>query len=136
MKMRLPMVLVIAALGCSKAQGGGDCKTLVQTAGPLHATFAEVFGRSDQPPEALEKEAAAFDKGAADLVALDVKDDGVKAIATEYAAVLTKAAKIRRDMASSAGALDPTAAAKSQAAATQLAVEETQVKAKMNTTCN
>ena len=135
MKPLLAMVLLSAALGCSKERGQ-DCTKLVQTAGPLHATFLEVFGRSDQSPTELEAQAVAFEKGAADLTALDVKDDTVKSIATDYAGLLGQAAKARRDMAAASGALDPSAAAKAQVAATNLVVEETRVKAKMNTTCN
>lgn len=135
MKTLLAIVLVFAAVGCSKAKGE-DCQKLVQTAGPLHASFLEAFGRSDQQPSELETQAVAFDKGAADLGALQFKDDNIKAIATEYAGLLTQAAKVRRDMAAAAGALDPAAAAKSQVGATNLMVDETRVKAKMNTTCN
>jgi hypothetical protein len=135
MKTMLAIVVLLAALGCAREKNG-DCQKLVQTAGPLHASFAEVFGRSDQPPSELETQAVAFEKGAADLNALDVKDETVKAIATDYAGVLTRAAAVRRDMAAAGGALDPTAAAKSQAAATSLAVDETRVKARMNATCN
>ncbi|MBI2388016.1 MAG: hypothetical protein HYV09_00235 [Deltaproteobacteria bacterium] len=131
-----PIVLafVLVALGCNKEKGA-DCQKLLQVAGPQHASLREAFGRSDQQPSDLEAQAVAFEKGAADLEALDVKDESVKAIATEYAGVLKQAAQVRRDMAASAGALDPAAAAKAQAGATSLIVEETRVKAKIDTTC-
>lgn len=134
MKPLLAIVLVVTALGCNKDKGP-DCQKLVQTAGPLHASLTEAFGRSDQQPDALETQAVAFEKGAADLNALDVKDETVKSIASEYAGVLVQAAKVRRDMATAAGGLDPTAAAKAQAGATTLLMDETRAKAKIDTTC-
>lgn len=128
------LAFVLNGVGCNKEKGA-DCQKLVQVAGPQHASLKDAFGRSDQQPADLEAQAVAFEKGAADLEALDVKDESVKALANEYAGVLKQAAKVRRDMATSAGELDPTAAAKAQAGATSLIVEETRVKAKIDTTC-
>lgn len=133
MRRVLPIV-VMSLLACKKEQSA-DCQKLVQTAGPQHTALKDAFGQSSQPPEELEKQAVAFEKGAADLNALDVKDDTVKSIATDYANVLTKAAKLRRDMASAASAMDPTASANAQAAAASFMIEETQVKARMDATC-
>jgi len=138
MKPHLAIVLLLGALGgtfgCSKDRGP-DCQKLVQTVGPLHASLTEAFGRSDQTPADLETQALGFEKGAADLQALDVKDETVKAIASEYSGVLTQAAKVRRDMAAAGGALDPTAAGKAQASATTLLMDETRAKARIDTTC-
>jgi len=134
--MRTPIlfVAVLSLLACRKEQNA-DCQKLVQTAGPQHAAVAAAFGNSSAPPDQLETEAASFEKGAADLAALDLKDDTVKGIATDYASVLTKAAQIRRDQAAAAGSMDPAAAAKAQANATSFMVEETRVKARIDTTC-
>lgn len=134
MKALLAIGLLVGLLGCNKDKGP-DCQKLVQTAGPLHASLTEAFGRSDQQPDALEAQAVAFEKGATDLGALELKDESVKALATEYAGVLTAAAKVRRDMATAAGGLDPAAAAKAQAGATTLMMDETRAKAKIDTTC-
>lgn len=133
--MRIGYALIALSLVACSKEKSADCTKLVQTAGPQHAALSEAFGRSDQSPADLETQAVAFEKGAADLTALDLKDETVKGIATDYAAVLTKAAAIRRDMATAAGALDPTAAAKAQANATTFMVEETRVKARLDTTC-
>lgn len=134
MKPLLAIVLLLAAPGCNKEKGQ-DCQKLVQTAGPLHASFREAFGRSDQQPTELETQAVAFEKGATALEALDVKDETVKGIASEYAGVLTQAAKVRREMAGAADGLDPVAAGKAQASATTLLMDETRAKARIDTTC-
>lgn len=124
----------LVGLGCSKERGA-DCTKLVQTAGPQHAALSQAFGRSDQSPSDLEAEAVAFEKGASDLTALDIKDDAVKGIATDFAGMLTRAAAIRRDQAKAAGGLDPSAAAKAQASATTFMVDEMKVKARLDTQC-
>ncbi len=134
MRRFLALFAIVSLFACKKEQGA-DCQNLVQTAGPQHAALAEAFGRSDQAPEELEKQAASFEKGAADLAALDLKDETVKSIASDYANILTKAAKIRRDLAAAASAMDPASAAKAQAGATSFMVEETQVKVRIDTTC-
>lgn len=133
--MRAGYVVIALLLAACSKEKGADCTKLVQTAGPQHAALSDAFGQSGQSPADLETQAVAFEKGADELNALDVKDETVKSIATEYAGVLTKAAGIRRDMAAAANALDPTAAAKVQANATSFMVEETRVKAKIDTTC-
>jgi hypothetical protein len=133
--MRSLILLAFVSLVACKKEQAADCQKLVQTAGPQHAALSEAFGNSSAPPEELEKQAAGFEKGAADLTALDVKDETVKSIATDYANILTKAAKIRRDIAAAASGMDPTAAAKAQAGATSFMVEETQVKARIDMTC-
>lgn len=127
-------VVTFAMLACNKERGG-DCTKLVQAAGPLHSTLSTNFGNSSQTPEQLEAEAVSYEKGAADLNALDLKDDAVKGIASDFATMLTKAAKIRRDQAAAAGSLDPTAAGTAQAAATGFMVEEMRVKARLDTQC-
>src|SRR5688572_59390 len=130
----LILFAVVSLIACKKEQGA-DCQKLVQTAGPQHAAVSEAFGNSNASPEDLEKQAVAFEKGAADLNALDVKDETVKSIASDYANILTKAAQIRRDMATAAGAMDPASAGKVQANATAFMIEETRVKARIDTTC-
>lgn len=132
--LAITLALAPALLACSKDKAA-DCQKLVQSAGPRHAAFASAFGQSDTPAETLEAEAQSFEKGAAELQALDVKDEGVKTIANEFASVLTKAAKVRRDQAAASGALDPQAAATTQAAVVSLAAEEMRVKAKIDATC-
>jgi hypothetical protein len=127
-------LILVAGLGCSKERGA-DCTKLVQTAGPQHAALSQAFGRSDQSPADLETEAVSFEKGAADLNALDLKDEAVKGIATDFASMLTRAAAIRRDQAAAAGGLDPAAAAKAQASATTFMVDEMKVKARLDTQC-
>jgi hypothetical protein len=132
--MRSWSFVMLLLLGCSKERGA-DCTKLVQTAGPLHSTLSTNFGNSSQTPEQLEAEAVSYEKGAADLNALDIKDDTVKQISSDMATMLTKAAKIRRDQAAAAGSLDPAAAANAQAAATGFMVEEMRVKARIDTQC-
>jgi hypothetical protein len=133
--MRSLLLFAVMTLFACKKEQSADCQKLVQTAGPQHAALSEAFGNSSASPEDLEKQAASFEKGAADLGALDLKDETVKGIATDYASILTKAAQIRRDMATAAGGMDPAAAAKAQANATSFMVEETKVKARIDTTC-
>lgn len=133
--MRLLSFVFIALLTACSKERGADCQKLVQTAGPQHAALSDAFGKSGQTPEDLGAEATAFEKGAAELTALDLKDDAVKSIATDFAAMLTKAAGIRRDQAAAAGSLDPAAAAKAQASATSFMVEEMRVKARLDTQC-
>lgn len=131
---RLALALTLSLLACSKEKGE-DCKKLVQAVGPRHAALTEAFGRSDQQPSELETQATTFEAAAKELQALDVKDEGVKALASEYAGVLTSAAKVRRDQATAGSALDPTAAAKAQAASVTLVTDEMRVKAKIDTAC-
>ncbi len=131
---RLAFALVLTLDACSKEKGE-DCKKLVQAVGPQHAALAEAFGRSDQQPSELETQATSFEAAAKQLEALDVKDEGVKALASEYAGVLGTAAKVRRDQATAGTALDPAAAAKAQAAAVGLVTDELRVKAKIDTAC-
>lgn len=123
-----------SSFGCSREKGS-DCQKLVQLAGPQRAAMAEAFGQSNQSPAELEALAVSYDKTAADLSALDLKDESIKQIATDYAALFTKAAQIRRDQAAAAGSLDPAAAAKSQATSTTFVVDEMRMKARLNTTC-
>jgi hypothetical protein len=120
---------------CSKEKGA-DCQKLVQMTGPAHSAVKDAFGRSDQLPADLEAQAEAWEKTAAELKALALKDSSIQAIATEYAGVLETAAKIRRDMAAAGTALDPTAAAKSQAAAAGFITDEMKAMSKIQTTCN
>jgi hypothetical protein len=127
-------LIALLALGCNKERGA-DCTKLVQTAGPKHAALSQAFGQSNQSPADLEAEAVSYEKGAAELNALDIKDDAVKSIATDFAAILTRAAAIRRDQATAAGGLDPAAAAKAQASATTFMVDEMKVKARLDTQC-
>jgi hypothetical protein len=124
----------VAIAACSK-QRESDCRTLVQTVGPAHASLTEALGKSDAPPEALETEAAGWESTAKSLSTIDFKDEGVKALASEYADVLRRAAKARRDLAAAATALDPANQAKAQAAAVTLVTDEMQVKAKVDAAC-
>lgn len=137
--MRLPSFVLLlffltCGLGCSKEKGS-DCQKLVQFVGPQRQALSESFGQSNQTPTELETLAATYDKTAADLNALDLKDESVKQVASDYAVIFSKAAKIRRDQAAAGGALDPAAAAKSQASATTFVVEEMRIKARLDTTC-
>jgi hypothetical protein len=125
---------VVAIAACNK-QRESDCRTLVQTVGPAHASLTTTLGKSDTPPETLETEAAGWEETAKTLSALDVKDEGVKTLASEYADVLRRAAKARRDLGAAAGTLDPAAQAKAQAASVALVTDETQVKAKVDAAC-
>jgi hypothetical protein len=124
----------VAIAACSK-QRESDCRTLVQTVGPAHASLTEALGKSGTPPEALETEAAGWESTAKSLSTIDFKDEGVKALASEYADVLRRAAKARRDLAAAATALDPANQAKAQAAAVTLVTDEMQVKAKVDAAC-
>ena len=126
--------VAIALFGCGK-QKEADCRTLVQAVGPAHASVIEAFRRGDQEPAELETQANGWEQSAKSLRALAVKDDDVKALASDYADVLDKAAKLRRDMASSASALDPTAAAKAQAGAAEFIIDETKLKVRVDATC-
>ncbi len=131
----LVTALALLTLSACNKEKGPDCQKLVQLAGPRHLELSNAFGQSAQAPSELETQAASFEQGAKDLEALDVKDDSVKSLAREYAAVLNNAAKVRRDLAAAASALDPVAQAKVQASATSLVTEEMRVKARIDTTC-
>jgi hypothetical protein len=132
---RLAIVAAFVAIAACSKQRESDCRTLVQTVGPAHASLTEALGKSDTPPESLETEAAGWEATAKALSALDLKDEGVKTLASEYADVLRRAAKARREMGAAATALDPAAQAKAQAASIGLVTDEMQVKAKVDATC-
>ena len=142
MRHSVPFIVIAAVAfaglqssACNKEKGA-DCQRLVQTAGPAHSALKEAFGRSDQLPPDLEAQAESWEKTAAELKALALKDSSIQTLANEYAAVIERAAKIRRDMAAAGTALDPTAAAKSQAAATSFITDEMKAMSHIQTTCN
>jgi hypothetical protein len=132
---RLAIVVGFLAIAACSKQRESDCRTLVQTVGPAHASLTEALGKSDTPPDALETEAAGWESTAKSLLAVEFKDEGVKTLASEYADVLRRAAKARRDLAVAATALDPANQAKAQAAAVTLVTDEMQVKAKVDAAC-
>jgi hypothetical protein len=132
---RLAIAAAFVAIAACSKQRESDCRTLVQTVGPAHASLTEALGKSDTPPEALETEAAGWESTAKSLSAIDFKDEGVKTLASEYADVLRRAAKARRDLAAAASAMDPANQAKAQAASVTLVTDEMQVKAKVDAAC-
>ncbi len=128
-------LLAVFALGCGKKKAD-DCQRLVQAIGPQHASLTAAYGRSDQTPEDLEAQAVGWDKAAQEIAALAFENDEVKGLATQFSGILTKAAKIRRDMAVAArNTLDPAGAIQAQSQAVAFMVEETKAKASLDMAC-
>lgn len=130
----LHAIVVVAALslGCGK-KTAGDCQKLVQLVGPQHASLTAAFQRSDQPASELETQAQGWEKAAQELSAATFETEEVKGLATQFAGVLTNAAKIRRGLA--AAVSDPAALTQAMAQATSFMVEETKAKAAVDMTC-
>lgn len=131
-KALLLVVLAVAPAGCGK-KTTGDCQKLVQLVGPQHASLTAAFGRSDQPPAELETQALGWEKAAQDLTATTFETEEVKGLATQFAGVLTNAARVRRALAASAS--DPAGLTQAMAQATSFMVEETKAKAAIDMTC-
>lgn len=129
----VPFLVVALALGGCGKKTTGDCQKLVQQVGPQHASLTAAFGRSDQSPSELETQAQGWEKAAQDLTATTFETEEVKALATQFAGVLTNAAKVRRALAASA--TDPAGLTQAMAQATAFMVEETKAKAAIDMTC-